>query len=119
VRGEADRLRDLASVLGSIAVAVEENRAKPEHFDGVIAQLRGLRRAVCVDVRRPGSAKARIRTYLVEHVGEIVYGEELAEVSGILAWARRVRELREEGLAIVELGGSRYRLDEPPDRGRI
>jgi hypothetical protein len=113
-RAESDRLRDLATVLESIAAAVDEGRAEQAQFDAVIAQLRGLRRTVCGDVRRPGSAKARIRAYLVEHVGETVYGEELAEVSGILAWARRVRELREDGLPIVELGGSRYRLERLP-----
>jgi biotin operon repressor len=52
---------------------------------------------------------------LEERVGEVVYGEELAAVAGISEWARRVRELREEGLAIEELGGSRYRLAALPD----
>jgi hypothetical protein len=114
-RGAADRLRDLATVLENMAIAVDEGRAEPRHFDGVIAQLRGLRRQVCGEVRLPGSAKARIRAYLIDHVGETVHGEELAEVSGILAWSRRVRELRVEGLDVVELGRGRYRLERRPD----
>jgi biotin operon repressor len=114
-RGPAERLRDLAAILETVAVAVEEDRASRTHFDGVIANLRGLRRQVCGEARQPGSAKARIRAYLVDHVGKTVYGEELAEASGILAWARRVRELREEGLEVVELGQSRYRLERLPD----
>jgi biotin operon repressor len=61
------------------------------------------------------SGKERIRRYFEERVGDIVYGEELAAASGILAWSRRVRELREEGMAIEELGGSRYRLARLPD----
>lgn len=111
----AERLRDLAAALESIASAVEDGRAERRHFDSAIAQLRRLRRQTHGDARPPGSAKARIRAYLIEHVGEVVYGEEIAEISGILAWARRVRELRQDGLEIVELGGSRYRLVRVPD----
>lgn len=49
--------------------------------------------------------------YLQAHVGEEVAGEQLAAVSGIQEWARRVRELRvEDGWDVVELGGSRYML---------
>lgn len=114
-REPTDRLRDLAAVLESIAVAAEEGRAEAAQFDAALAHLRGLRRHVVGDVRQPGSAKSRIRAYLIEHAGEVVHGEELAEVSGILAWSRRVRELREEGLDIVELGGGRYQLLRLPD----
>ncbi len=45
-----------------------------------------------------------------EHVNEWVYGDELAAVSGIGEWARRVRELRvEDGYDIDEDSG-KYRL---------
>ena len=61
---------------------------------------------------RPGTGgKPRILAYLQQRSGEWVYGEELAAVSGIGEWARRVRELRvEDGYPIQEQGG-RYRLD--------
>lgn len=42
------------------------------------------------------SAKDRLRTYLREHVGEIVTSNELHDVAGITEWARRLRELRDE-----------------------
>ncbi len=114
-RGPSQRLRDLATILQSLATAAEEGRAQPEQFDAVLAHLRGLRREVCGHAQPSGSAKSRLRGHLIAHVGEILYGEELAEASGILEWGRRVRELREEGLEIVELGGSRYRLERLPE----
>lgn len=59
---------------------------------------------------RGAGARVLILLYLQERVGEWVYGEELAAVSGIGEWARRVRELRvEHGFDIQEDGG-RYRL---------
>src|SRR5262249_26096 len=62
----------------------------------------------------------RILSYLIRHVGQPVSGEELAVVSGIQEWARRVRELRvEQGYDITELGGSLYRLERTqPDANR-
>ena len=54
--------------------------------------------------------KQRILTYLREHMGTWVTGEELRAASRIGEWARRVRELRvEQGWPIEEDGG-RYRL---------
>lgn len=51
---------------------------------------------------RPLSAKAKLRAYFLEHVGEVIEGETLRELTGISEWARRVRELRdEEGMDIV------------------
>jgi biotin operon repressor len=59
---------------------------------------------------RGQGAKGRILGYLAERQGDWVYGEELAAVSGIGEWARRVRELRvQEGYEIEEDNG-RYRL---------
>src|SRR4051794_20313670 len=114
-RAPAERLRDLGVVVESVARAIDDDRAEPEHFDRLIAGLRGLRRELFGATRQPGSARARLRAYLIDHVGQTVYGEELSEISGILAWARRVRELRAEGLDIVELGGGRYRLERLSD----
>jgi hypothetical protein len=48
-----------------------------------------------------GSARARIRQYLIAHAGQVVDGTELAVIGGISEYARRIRELREEGLTIL------------------
>lgn len=41
-------------------------------------------------------ARDRIRLYLCEYVGQVIEGKELAVVSGISEYARRIRELRKE-----------------------
>ena len=46
------------------------------------------------------SARERIRGYLEEFHGQVIDGIELAAVSGIAQYARRIRELREEGFEI-------------------
>lgn len=43
-----------------------------------------------------GAARERIRLYLLEYVGTVIDGAELAVVSGISEYARRLRELRVE-----------------------
>jgi len=58
-----------------------------------------------------GSARSRILHYLEAHEGEAVSADELNEVAGIRAWARRIRELREEGHDIEHVGDGRYRLN--------
>ena len=55
-------------------------------------------------------ASKRILSYLLNHLGEWVHGDELAAVSGINAWARRVRELRLESGFEIEEDNGRYRL---------
>lgn len=60
----------------------------------------------------PTNARERIRAYLLQNVGEIISGEELAVVSGISEYARRVRELRVEQGYQVLTGASR-----DPDSG--
>jgi hypothetical protein len=48
------------------------------------------------------SARERIRLYLIENAGHIIDGRELAVVSGISEYARRIRELRvEQGYRIL------------------
>jgi biotin operon repressor len=67
--------------------------------------------------RRPdleGSARLRILTYFQQNEGEAVSADVLAEVSGIRAWERRVRELREQGYDVAYLGNGRYRLSSEP-----
>lgn len=48
-------------------------------------------------------ARARLRSYFEEHVGEVLEADALRDVAGgISEWARRIRELRnEEGMNIV------------------
>jgi hypothetical protein len=107
-----------------IAVAgdLENEQAGRGDLDVVLAEISGVQRAVFgarPRARRGEGGKARILEYLRMNVGREVYGEELAAVSGIAEWARRVRELRiEHGYDIRELGQSTYRLEatEPDDR---
>ena len=49
----------------------------------------------------PKSAKARILSYLQESANQVLDGLELAAISGISEYARRVREIRVEGLNIM------------------
>lgn len=49
------------------------------------------------------SARQRILAYLMQRVGEVVSKEELAGVSGIFEFPRRVRELRDEGWSISSM----------------
>lgn len=114
----ARRLRELADFLNHLAGRLDtdgELDALP--MDIAVGQVTAARREIVGTVnKKPGpGAKTRIRRYLEERVGQVVYGEELAAVAGISEWARRVRELREAGMAIEELGGSRYRLARLPD----
>ncbi|MCO8274598.1 hypothetical protein M1L60_28780 [Actinoplanes sp. TRM 88003] len=81
-----------------------------------VARVYGARRRQADGV---GGARQRILRYLTAHRGEWVSGAELAAVSEIGEWARRIRELRvEEGYDVEENGG-RYRLlSETPDSER-
>lgn len=109
------RLRLLAERLVAIERDAVAGTARREDLDEFIAELRGVQVRLYGPKpagRRGSGAKARILNYLMARVGQEVAGEELAEVSGIQEWARRVRELRvQEGYEISELGSSTYRLD--------
>ena len=111
---ESDRLRAVAAMLESVAKAVDADReVSGEHIDNAIAQLRGIRAELFGPRELPGSARERLVRHLSLHVGEWLEGPELAEVAGISAWARRLRELRADGYAISEHHGA-YRLDRLP-----
>ncbi|ODQ98280.1 hypothetical protein BHQ21_25965 [Mycobacterium sherrisii] len=75
-------------------------------LDAVVTELRVL--VVRRFGRKPRAARGEgarhaILDYLQANLGQWVDGEELAAVSGIQEWARRVRELRvQEGYAIDE-----------------
>lgn len=68
-------------------------------------------------------AKAKLRAYFLEHIGEVLDSDTLRQVAGTSEWARRVRELRdEEGLNILshndrsDLKPGQYLLIEPIKR---
>ena len=72
------------------------------------------------------SAKAKLKEYMLAHIGEVVTKEQLMEVAApATEWARRLREVRgEEGWPIVShhddnsLKPGEYRLvREPPEPG--
>ncbi|HEX5593593.1 MAG TPA: HNH endonuclease signature motif containing protein [Solirubrobacterales bacterium] len=117
------RLRLLADRLAEIEREIAGGAADRGGLDDFIAELRGLQIRLFGPQpknRRGGGAKTRILSYLLKRVGQEVAGEELAEVSGIQEWARRVRELRvQDGYEISELGSSTYRLEAAiPDEQR-
>jgi biotin operon repressor len=92
-----------------------EESIDPRSLDLAVAQLKGIRvKAFGRRGRETESARQRLRDYFVENVGQDLPGEELAEVAGISEWARRVRELRTEGLQISQPVVGRYRLDALP-----
>jgi hypothetical protein len=109
--------------LAEIEREIAADVARRESLDEFLAELRGLQIQLFgppQKSRRGDGAKSRIRSYFLARVGQVVAGEELAEISGIQEWARRVRELRvEEGYEISELGSSTYRLESVnPDEER-
>jgi biotin operon repressor len=114
-RVAAQRLVDLSD-----DVAVERS------YDAVAEALAEVRVAVArvYGGRRRhadghGGARQRILRYLVAHRGEWVSNAELAAVSDIGEWARRIRELRVEQGYDIEEGGGKYRLvSETPDTER-
>jgi hypothetical protein len=117
-----DDYRSALERLTSLTTAVAAQREQAD----VLKAITALRLAVvrAYGGRRPRNPTGRgaqtlIIEYLQEHINEWVYGDELAAVSGIGEWARRVRELRvERGYEIDEDGG-RYRLrGADPDRLR-
>ena len=67
----------------------------------------------------PTSARDRIRGYFSAFPNEIIDGLELAVVSGISEYARRIRELREEGFEIrtgADAGDPKIRNELRPDQ---
>jgi hypothetical protein len=101
---------EIARRLHGVAMAVEHISAviasgqdvDPDTLDRAVAQLKGPRVHAYGRSRAAGAAIERIRRYLLENASEITPGEEIAEVAGISEWARRLRELRAEGLQISQ-----------------
>ena len=104
-----------------IADQVEDQSAQREALERVQAELVGAANAVFgprPTARRGEGAKGRILRYLQAHLGREVYRDELAAISGIHEWARRLRELRvEDGYDIRTVSTGSYRLEKAePDR---
>lgn len=114
----ASRIRELARRLEDIADGLSEQTTRAP-LDGVIADLRIF--AVRQFGRKPRAAPGegggpQILRHLQNHVGEWLDGEELAVVSGIGEWARRVRELRvEQGYDIIQDEGKYLLKDAEPN----
>jgi DNA mismatch endonuclease Vsr len=109
------RLREVGEQIGDLADSIKDGEGEREAIDEIVAALRAAQH-IWFGARRRASrgegGKAKILAYLLERVGQVVYGEELAEVSGINEWPRRIRELRvQEGYEIEEAGAGAYRLE--------
>ena len=111
----ARRLHGVAMSLEQLSAAMAGGEAlDSDSLDRAVAQLKGLRVHAFGRSRSPGAARDRIRSYLIQNIGQIIPGEELAEIAGISEWARRLRELRAEGLRISQPEIGMYRLDDLP-----
>lgn len=108
------RLQAAAKKLTALAARFDGDEPKREDFDPVLAEIEAVRRERFGPRPRRAAgagAKALILKHFREHLGQEIYGEELAAVSGIQEWARRIRELRvEDGYDIRETGQSSYVL---------
>jgi hypothetical protein len=118
-----ERLARIGKRIQELTRAIDTGQGSRDELDEVIAELRAVQRTVYGAPKRAArgeGAKSRILAYLMSRSGQVVSGEELAEISGIQEWPRRVRELRvQEGYEIVEIGSGSYRLDsDQPDRDR-
>lgn len=108
-----DEYRSALARLSALGVNVAEQSGAEDVYKALLSLQLAIVRAY--GGRRPRAnpgegARVKILRYLQDNVGRWVHGEELAAVSGIGEWARRVRELRvEHGYDIEEEKGS-YRL---------
>jgi HNH endonuclease len=123
-QGSASEIRRISEALVELADTIDDPAATREELDEFVAEIYGVQRARFGPRSRAKGgegAKRKILDFLIAHVGEEVYGEQLHAVSGgIGEWARRVRELRgEDGYDIAEIGASVYVLQSPePDQER-
>jgi hypothetical protein len=114
-RDGAKRLRKVACELARLADRLASGEAERDEFDGIVAEVVGIQQEHFGSrprARPGGGARSKILSYLKQHVGQPVHGEELGFASGIHDWPRRIRELRvEDGYEIAELGNSIYQLE--------
>ncbi len=116
------RLQEISEHILDLAKALEEGNREREAIDEVVAELRAVQSVYFGRRQRAAKgagAKSKILRYLLDRVGETVQGEELAEISGIQEWPRRVRELRvQDGYDIAENAGSYCLESSKPDADR-
>ena len=113
----SDPLEDYRSAVHDLR-SLEPAVQRQESRDQVVDALSRLRLAVTRlygSDQRPRAAAGKgarqlILDYLLDNAGEWVEGDELAAVSGIGEWARRVRELRVESGYQIDEDHGRYRL---------
>lgn len=106
LRRLAERLKSAAATDLGVDGARSELEAISSELQVLVARRFGGRRRAA----HGQGARSMILAYLQTKLGEWVEGQELAAISGIQEWARRVRELRvEDGYDIEEEAG-RYRL---------
>jgi biotin operon repressor len=107
-----DLLRLAERMTRAASIGLSNDRVQSE-LESISAELRVL------IARRFGSrpraahgqgARAMILAHLQAKLGEWVGGQELAAISGIQEWARRVRELRVQDGYDIEEDAGRYRL---------
>jgi hypothetical protein len=96
-----DRPEELRTELVALLTDFAENLQHKDLRTKVLALVpafRKLRDLGCslIPMSEPVSARDRILAYLLRYPQQIIDGDELAVISGISEWARRVRELRVE-----------------------
>jgi biotin operon repressor len=118
----ADDYTNAVKRLMELADEVAAERSQEEVLDAVAEVRVAIARAYRGRRTRSegaGGARGRILAHLMRHLGDWVSSDELAAVSGIGEWARRIRELRFEQGYEIEEGGGRYRiLAEAPNLAR-
>lgn len=110
----SERLTRASELLGQLAENARRGSTPgPVALSAALTLVMNVRARLYGDGRPDleGSARTRILHHLERHELEVVSAAELAEVSGIRAWERRVRELRESGYDIEYLGDGNYRLN--------
>jgi 5-methylcytosine-specific restriction endonuclease McrA len=120
-----DRAEEIVAVVDELQ---EESRGTNEWSDTLdefierVLAFKSAEKDLYASVLGESSGKGRIREFLKRHRGDVVTSEQLARVSGIKEYARRVRELRnEEGFVIdstrtrADLGPHEYVLVEVRD----
>jgi protein-arginine kinase activator protein McsA len=107
-------IHDAAITLSEVASEVERGCAGREEVADAVANARGaVVRAFGPKPRAKAGegGKWKMLEHLQENLGEPIHREELAAVSDIDEWARRVRELRvQDGFDIEYLGNDLYVL---------
>jgi hypothetical protein len=97
------RIDRLAQTLTSLASGDESAvRDRVRRLVKVLGEIDKIGTAIGSECGpKGGSARDRIRAYLIMHQGQVIEGDELRVVSGISEYGRRVRELRvQEGFQI-------------------